>query len=105
MTVIEQGQVTYVWPVSTARRGYHTPRGIYAPQRLFVSYFSRKYYNSPMPHAIFFRGGFAIHGTFERGALGRPASHGCIRLPRGAAAELFGLVRQYGLRHTRIVIS
>lgn len=104
MTVIENGEVIHVWPVSTARRGYHTPRGVYTPQRLYVSYFSRKYYNSPMPHAIFFRGGFAIHGTFERATLGRPASHGCIRLPPSAATELFGLVRQHGPRHTRIVI-
>jgi len=31
-----------------------------------------------MPYSIFFRGGYAIHGTYATGALGRPASHGCV---------------------------
>jgi len=44
------------------------------------SYFSRKYYNAPMPHAIFFYYGFAIHGTNDIARLGGPASHGCVRL-------------------------
>jgi lipoprotein-anchoring transpeptidase ErfK/SrfK len=38
-------------------------------------------------------------------ALGRPASHGCIRLAPGNAARLYSLVRQYGKGGTRIVIT
>jgi hypothetical protein len=49
-----------------------------------------------MPHAIFFYYGFAIHGTNETRELGRPASHGCVRLSRANAATLFALVKAEG---------
>lgn len=87
---------TYVWPVSTARPGYVTPRGTYHPTGLQLMHYSKKYDNSPMPHSIFFRGGYAIHGTYEVAHLGRPASHGCIRLSTGNAAILYGLVKAEG---------
>ncbi len=87
---------SYVWPVSTARSGYVTPRGSYAPYSLQRMHYSRKYHMSPMPHSIFFRGGYAIHGTYAVGALGRPASHGCIRLAPGNAAALFQMVSREG---------
>src|SRR5688500_506227 len=83
MTVSENGQVIARWPVSTARAGYRTPRGSWRPTRLHKMWYSRKYDNSPMPHSIFFTGGYAIHGTPHVKNLGRPASHGCIRLAPG----------------------
>ena len=43
-------------------------------------WYSRKYDMSPMPYSVFFRGGYAIHGTGYVKQLGRPASHGCVRL-------------------------
>lgn len=87
---------SYVWPVSTARAGFVTPRGSYAPTSLQRMHYSRKYHMSPMPHSIFFRGGYAIHGTYATGALGRPASHGCIRLAPGNAAALYAMVQREG---------
>ena len=87
---------SYVWPVSTARSGYVTPRGSYRPTSLQRMHYSRKYHMSPMPHSIFFRGGYAIHGTYATGALGRPASHGCVRLAPGNAAQLFAMVQREG---------
>jgi hypothetical protein len=48
---------------------------------------SRKYDNAPMPYAVFFNGGYAVHATFDLKRLGRPASHGCIRLHPENAAE------------------
>jgi hypothetical protein len=95
MTVHADGK-TYVWPVSTARPGYVTPRGTYHAQSLQLMHYSSKYDNSPMPHSIFFRGGYAIHGTYEVAHLGRPASHGCIRLSTGNAATLYALVKAEG---------
>ncbi len=89
---------SYVWPVSTARSGYVTPRGSYAPTSLQRMHYSRKYHMSPMPHSIFFRGGYAIHGTYSTGALGSPASHGCVRLAPGNAAALFAMVQREGAR-------
>jgi hypothetical protein len=58
-----------------------------------------------MPHSIFFRGGFAIHGSYEISQLGGPASHGCIRLHPDNAATLYALVQQQGMGATTIVVS
>jgi lipoprotein-anchoring transpeptidase ErfK/SrfK len=105
MAVIVDGAPRYNWRVSTARRGYITPPGTYHPEMLARHWFSRKYYNSPMPHSIFFYGGFAIHGSYEISHLGRPASHGCVRLDPSNAAILFGLVQREGTAATTIVIQ
>jgi L,D-transpeptidase catalytic domain len=59
-------------------------------------HYSRKYDMSPMPYSIFFRGGYAIHGSYATGAPGRPASHGCVRLAPGNAAVLYQLVQAEG---------
>lgn len=105
MTVYVNGKRRYTWRVSTGRRGYRTPRGSYRPTFIKRMHYSRKYYNSPMPHSVFFRGGYAIHGTYAVKRLGRPASHGCIRLHPAAARTFFSLVRRYGRGRTRIRIS
>ncbi len=95
---VESSKGTYDWPVSTARSGYSTPRGYYAPTGLQRMHYSKKYHMSPMPYSIFFRGGYAIHGTYATGSLGRPASHGCVRLSPGNAAQLFHMVQAEGAR-------
>jgi len=95
---------TNSWKISTARRGYRTPTGRYRPQRMYKRYFSRKYHGSPMPHSVFFKGGYAIHGTNYIKSLGRPASHGCIRLHPGNAKRFYSLIKRYGAKNTRIVI-
>ncbi|RXF74797.1 L,D-transpeptidase [Hansschlegelia zhihuaiae] len=99
------GALAYSWAVSTARRGYVTPIGSYRPYRTARMWYSRKYDMSPMPHSVFFRGGYAIHGTNYVRSLGRPASHGCIRLAPRNAATFYALVRSYGLGNARIVIT
>jgi lipoprotein-anchoring transpeptidase ErfK/SrfK len=105
MEVSVDGAYLYTWKVSTARPGYRTPTGVFHPQWMAVRWFSRIYYNSPMPHAIFFHGGFAIHGSYDIARLGGPASHGCIRLHPNDAAVLFGLVEREGMRNTTIVVQ
>src|SRR5437667_1374444 len=55
MSVSVDGVPRYHWAVSTGRAGYGTPSGTYRPQRMF----SKEYHNSPMPHSIFFHGGYA----------------------------------------------
>lgn len=105
MSVSVDGAMRYSWPVSTGRNGYGTPSGTFHPQVMMRSYFSRKYYNAPMPHAIFFYYGFAIHGTNDISRLGGPASHGCVRLHPANAATLFALVRRSGASNTTIEIS
>jgi hypothetical protein len=57
-----------------------------------------------MPHAVFFNRGTAFHGTSAVGLLGRPASHGCIRLAPGHAAKLFALVQRHSLVQTKVIV-
>jgi lipoprotein-anchoring transpeptidase ErfK/SrfK len=104
MTVSEDGNVLYSWKVSTGRGPYRTPRGTFRPIRMHTMWHSRKYDNAPMPYSIFFHGGYAIHGTDAIKSLGRPASHGCVRLHPANAKTLFNLVRARGSGQTRIVL-
>ncbi|HKS85243.1 MAG TPA: L,D-transpeptidase [Pseudolabrys sp.] len=48
--------------------------------------------------------GYAIHGSYEIKYLGRPASHGCIRLHPANAAILFTLVGK-NMNSTQIVVT
>ncbi len=104
MNVYVHGKRRYTWRVSTARRGYVTPTGSYSVKRMHTMWYSRKYHMSPMPHSLFFKGGYAVHGTDAIKSLGRPASHGCIRLHPTNARKLFQLTRRYGPGNTRIKI-
>ena len=104
MEVVVDGAPRYQWRISTARPGYITPPGTYHPEMLAARWFSSKYDNSPMPHSIFFYKGYAIHGTYEISHLGRPVSHGCVRLDPANAAILFGLVERQGMGNTTIVV-
>ena len=94
---------SYQWRVSTARKGYYTPTGTFHPYSLQLMHYSKKYDNAPMPHSIFFSGGYAIHATPHTGNLGRPASHGCVRLSPGNAATLYSIVKQDPNTTIRIV--
>lgn len=104
MTVTYNGRVLHRWPVSTARKGYVTPRGSWKPTRLHRMWYSRKYDNSPMPYSVFYHGGYAVHGTNYVKSLGRPASHGCVRLHTANAATFYSLVKQIGSSNTRITV-
>jgi lipoprotein-anchoring transpeptidase ErfK/SrfK len=104
MVVKVNGSTYARWPVSTGLRSYPTPTGSYRPYLLRRMHYSSKYENSPMPHSVFFRGGYAIHGTGYVRRLGRRASHGCVRLHPSNAARLYGLVLRHGFDNTRIRI-
>ncbi len=104
MYVTINGVTRYAWPVSTGRGRFGTPSGVFRPQRLERRWYSRRYYNAPMPYAVFFHRGYAIHGTNELSRLGGPASHGCVRLHPAHAATLFSLVQGFGPGRTRIAI-
>lgn len=105
MNVSVNGVPRYNWAVSTARPGYRTPTGTFKPTALFRYHASTIYSGSPMPYSIFFLRGYAIHGSYETKYLGRPASHGCVRLHPSNAAALYSLVRTYGPSNTVIRIS
>jgi len=103
MTVEVDGYQRYTWAVSTGLHG-GPPNGTFQPERMERVWYSRLFDMAPMPHSIFFHGPFAIHGTTVISRLGRPASHGCVRLHPANATILFDLVKQQGPAHTRIVI-
>ena len=104
MSVTTTDGEVYDWKISSGRKGFRSPNGVYRPTRLEKNWYSRKY-GGAMPHSVFFRGGYAIHGTTAVGALGRPASHGCIRLHPANAAKLFALVKKHGSGNTRIALN
>jgi hypothetical protein len=106
MTVSVDGEPLHEWPVSTGQSGYDTPAGEYKPFRMERDHFSREWDDAPMPFSIFFtQEGHAIHGTFDAKNLGKPASHGCVRLSRTNAATLWGLVRQQKMANTKVVLT
>jgi lipoprotein-anchoring transpeptidase ErfK/SrfK len=105
MEVLVDGRPAFEWKVSTARKGYVTPTGSFKPTRLEKMWYSRKYDMSPMPHSVFFSGGYAVHATDAIKRLGTPASHGCIRLHPNDASDFYTLVKAFGPSNTSIVIT
>jgi len=75
--------------VSTGKEGHETPTGVFTVLQKQIEHYSSKYDNAPMPYMQRLTwGGVALHA----GSLpGRPASHGCIRLPRQFARLLYGV--------------
>jgi hypothetical protein len=95
ITIVKNNEPPIVWKNSSGRPGYETPTGRFIMQRMDTDHFSDEYDQAPMPYAIFFSRGLAIHGSNQPG-LGRPASHGCVRLSVDHARDLYEWVEQYG---------
>jgi lipoprotein-anchoring transpeptidase ErfK/SrfK len=105
MTVFVGGEKRHEFVVSTGRAGYVTPSGTFRPSSMHKMAISVKYGNTPMPHTVCCtRVGLAIHATTAIRQLGRPASHGCIRLSPENAKLLYQLVQEIGLHNTTIRI-
>lgn len=104
MVVSVNGAKKYTWTVSTGREGLVTPSGVFRPGSMEPMHISRQFGGERMPHSIFFSS-VAIHGTDDVGRLGRPVSHGCVRLAPGNAAALYALVGREGLARTTIEIQ
>jgi lipoprotein-anchoring transpeptidase ErfK/SrfK len=95
MTVSLDGVETYEWPVSTGKAGYSTPSGTYTATSMNEIWYSKQWDNAPMPHSIFFmKDGHAIHGSLDVKNLGKPASHGCVRISPENAGTLYALVAE-----------
>ena len=106
MTVVVDGEMRWIWPVSTGLTKYDTPTGSYKTFRMERKHFSREWDDAPMPHSIFFtQNGHAIHGSYAIRRLGSAASHGCVRLAPRNAAQLFALVRKHGLANTQVMVQ
>ena len=106
MSVFIEGTKKYDWRVSTGRPGYSTPSGTYNATSMNEVWYSKEWDNAPMPHAIFFMtDGHAIHGSYEVRNLGKPVSHGCVRIAPQNATLLYALVGTNGLKNTQVVLT
>ncbi len=75
--------------VSTGMEGHETPAGTFEILQKREEHYSNIYDNAPMPFMQRLTwDGIALHA----GAIpGRPASHGCVRLPMAFARALYGV--------------
>src|SRR5271166_5953958 len=106
MTVFLDGVEAYEWPVSTGREGYSTPSGTYTATSMNEIWYSKQWDNAPMSHSIFFmKDGHAIHGSLDVKNLGKPVSHGCVRISPKNAATLYTLVKENSLENTQVVVT
>jgi hypothetical protein len=96
---VEAKDKTFDWKVSSGASGYDTPAGSYGVLWTDKDHKSDEYEGAPMPNAIFFKPGFAIHGAYKSN-WGHPASHGCVRLPVAKSAILWDLVKAEGAEIT-----
>jgi len=106
MTVEKDGRPLYHWPVSTGRAGFDTPSGKFKAFRMERDHFSKEWDDAPMPFSIFFtQKGHAIHGYLDTKNIGRPASHGCVRLTKANAEKLYELVQEDGVLNTTVILT
>lgn len=99
MTIFENGRAVESFLVSSGKPGMDTPKGSYQIRNKAPRPWS-KAYGLYMPNwmALVPDGKYGIHelpewpGGYKEGAahLGRPVSHGCVRLGVGAAARVYG---------------
>ena len=106
MRILLNGVEKYKWPVSTGRPSYFTPSGSYTGTSMNEVWYSKEWDDAPMPHSIFFtKDGHAIHGSYEVKKLGKPVSHGCVRISPKNAATLYSLVAKNGIKNTQVVLT
>ena len=91
ITVYDAKGWTLRAPVSSGQKGRETPAGIFSVIQKNAEHYSNLYDDAYMPHMQRITwSGIALHG----GVLpGRPASHGCVRMPFEFAAHLFDATR------------
>ncbi len=85
-----EGNEIFTTRVSTGRKGFSTPVGEYVITNKHRDWTSTLYHAS-MPY--FQRLNCGDFGLHEGNVPGYPASHGCIRVPAGNAAKLFGMTK------------
>lgn len=99
------GEKKGVWKISGGKHRGWTRTGTFRPYFLSRHHRSRLFRGAPMPYAVFYDSHWAIHGTNAIKRLGRPASHGCVRLHPKHASILFNLVRKRGKKNIVIWIT
>jgi ankyrin repeat protein len=82
-----RGELILSATISTGRDGFATKPGEYVITDKHLEHHSTLYHNASMPY--FMRLSCQAFGLHEGVVTGRPASHGCIRLPGEVARRLF----------------
>ncbi len=78
-------------PISSGASGYETPKGKFEVLWKKKKYFSKKYDNAAMPFSICISNqGYFLH---QQSLVGKPASHGCVRLLKKDAKKIFYWVK------------
>jgi hypothetical protein len=73
--------------VSTGKKGFQTPTGVFHTLQKDKNHRSSSYHNAPMPYTQRLTwDGVALHAG---GLPGYPSSHGCVHLPSAFAEKLF----------------
>ncbi len=85
-TFYKDGEVVLQTEISTGRAGFDTKPGEYVITDKHLTHRSTMY---PAEMPFFMRLSCQAFGLHEGHVTGRPASHGCVRLPRSAAQRLF----------------
>ena len=89
--VYRAGELIGVSTISSGKPGKDTPPGIFPILEKKRMHHSRKYDNAPMPFMQRIdQYGIALHAGM---IPGRPASHGCVRLPSAFASKLFAMTK------------
>lgn len=90
-TIYRNGVRIGVSTISSGKKGYETPTGVFTILQKDVDHHSNLYKNASMPFQQRLTwDGVALHAG---GLPGYPESHGCIHLPYGLAKELFKVTK------------
>jgi len=100
LVVYDGDQVVTTSNVSTGKRGHTTPSGIFSVIEKRKMHHSNLYDDAPMPWMQRITwSGVALHESHS--VPNYPASHGCVRMPKAFAKELFSMTK----RGYHVVIS
>jgi len=87
----EDKKIVSSYRISTGKRGTPTPIGNFEINSKYrINRMRGKNYDIPdVPYAMYFYGGYAIHGAYWHRRFGTPVSHGCVNLPVRQARKLY----------------
>ena len=103
LAVVEDGRVLKIYPTAVGADATPSPTGVFKIANRVVNptWYGPNHQIVPPGKANplgtrwigLSRRGYGIHGTNRPGSIGRPASHGCIRMRKADVEELFELIK------------
>jgi lipoprotein-anchoring transpeptidase ErfK/SrfK len=95
LSVLKGKKRLYSVAISSGKRATPTLTGTFRIQSKYRTKRMRgEDYDVPnVPYAMFYSGGYAIHGAYWHNKFGTPMSHGCVNVPVGTARKLFRLAK------------